>query len=142
MEDIHLGVPQGSVLGSIFHVVMHNLFSISSNIKFAIYTDDNTPYIIGRNSIEDIERIELASNSSIKRFPNNKDESQSWKVSYHKNSILRVLPRLECSAFISFYVCKYMYVCKYTYVNTQNESVPFDYLKYMNCFIDGTPNCY
>ena len=45
-EEILLGVPQGSILGSPpFDIFLCDMFFVLSQTDFASYTDDNTPYV-------------------------------------------------------------------------------------------------
>ena len=46
-EEISFGVPQGSILGPLlFNIFAPDLFSVLSDVEFAKYADDNTPYVV------------------------------------------------------------------------------------------------
>ena len=71
-EEILLGVPQGSILGPLlFNIFICDLFSILSNIEFASYADDNTPYAIGEDVKQAIASLENASAELFQWFSNN-----------------------------------------------------------------------
>ena len=46
-EEILFGVPQSSILGPLlFNIFACDIFSVLSDVEFASYTDDNTPYVV------------------------------------------------------------------------------------------------
>ena len=51
--------------------------SYADDKEFASYADDNTPYLIERNIIEAIKKLELACNELVQWFSNNKMKSNS-----------------------------------------------------------------
>ena len=65
--EILFGVPQGSLLGPLlFNIFICDPFSISSNIDFGRYADDNTPYVGNDNIREAIESLE---HTTVELFP-------------------------------------------------------------------------
>ena len=68
-EEILFSVSQSSIL---FNVFTSDLFSILSDTEFASCTDDNTPYITGRNAKEVTWSLEFLSDKLMEWFLNNK----------------------------------------------------------------------
>ena len=49
-SDIITGVPQGSILGTLFfNIYLSDIFLFTSDCEIANYADDNTPYCQGKN---------------------------------------------------------------------------------------------
>ena len=58
-KEILFGVPQGSTLGPLlFNIFLCDLFLIMKETGFAIYADDNTPYVAAQNLDEVIKSLE------------------------------------------------------------------------------------
>ena len=65
-EEIHFGVPEGSILGPLlFNIFLCDMFFVLSQTDFASYVDDNTPYLEA-NNIDEV--ITLLENDSIQLF--------------------------------------------------------------------------
>ena len=65
-EEILFGVAQVSILGPLlFNIFVSNLFSVLSDVEFASYADDNTPYVV-KNNIRSI--IKSLKNTGVELF--------------------------------------------------------------------------
>ena len=65
-EEILFGVAQVSILGPLlFNIFVSNLFSVLSDVEFASYADDNTPYVVKNNIRSVIKSLE---NTSVELF--------------------------------------------------------------------------
>ena len=67
--DIVVGVPQWSILGLLFvNIFSCDMFLFRNDINFASYTDDNTPYCIGKTPEEVTSQLDKSSKSIFKWF--------------------------------------------------------------------------
>ena len=65
-EEILFGVPQDSILGPLsFNILVSDLFSLLSDVAFASYADDNTPYVVKNNIRSFIKSLE---NTNVELF--------------------------------------------------------------------------
>ena len=66
------GVPQGSILGPIlFNIFLCDTFFMIDNIDIASYTDDNTPYSVGKSQCNIETKLQQASIKLFKWFHEN-----------------------------------------------------------------------
>ena len=80
LEEILVGVPQGSILGPIlFNIFLSDLFLIVQNTDFASYADDNTIYNAGDNIEEVILSLRESSKKLFKWFSDNQMKSNGDK---------------------------------------------------------------
>ena len=68
-EDITIGVPQGSILGS--RLFSTFLCELLLEDYFWYYADDTTPYFVGSKTIEVLESISCLTKKLISWFANN-----------------------------------------------------------------------
>ena len=63
----------------LFFIFICDLFSIVSNIDFAIYADNNTLYVVGENTKEVIETLENSSKELMQQLYNNRIKANAVK---------------------------------------------------------------
>ena len=79
-EDIKHGVPQGSILVTIFfNIFICDMFLMLDHTYFASYADDNTPYTINENVEEVIRNSEQISKPPLQWCKDNKMKLNSDK---------------------------------------------------------------
>ena len=82
-EEILFGVPQGSILGPLFlNIHICDLFFIISEIDFASYADDNTPYATGDSLNDAIRKLESVSSKLFKWFSDNQMKANKDKCHF------------------------------------------------------------
>ena len=71
-EELHLGVPQGSVLGRLLLIIfLCDLFYFEDYIDVASYADDNTTYSADSNIEDTFPSLESSSARLFNRFQQN-----------------------------------------------------------------------
>ena len=79
-QNILYGVPRGSILGPLlFNVDLCDLFFVMNHEDIANYTDDNTPYVSGKNINEVVKVLEKSSHVIFKWFSDNQFQANASK---------------------------------------------------------------
>ena len=82
-EEILFGVPQGSILGPfLVNIFTCDLFFIMSDIDFASYADDNTPFNVGEDIGDVIFKLQNASKTLFHWFYDNKMKANPDKCHF------------------------------------------------------------
>ena len=82
-EEILFGVPQASILGPLlFKIFLCDLFSKITDIDFASYADDNTPFIVGEDIGDVIFKLQNASKTVFQWFYDNQMKANPDKCHF------------------------------------------------------------
>ena len=73
LSKIEVGVPQGSMLGSLlfFSIQIHSTCSYNKDVNFAAYADDNTPLFCDKNLEVLLSRLQICALKLLEWFSNN-----------------------------------------------------------------------
>ena len=88
LRQIKVGVPQGSIVGSLlFNIFINVICLFVKHTKIINYADDNTPYLCRNNADNVIKDLEYDTNILINWFSNN-----LLKINANKRQSLNICP--------------------------------------------------
>ena len=80
---IKYGVPQGSILGPLlFNIFICDLFLFIDDSEIANYADDNTPYTIGNDKNEVLEKLKISATKVFQWFSENAMKANTGKCHF------------------------------------------------------------
>ena len=101
-EEILFSVPQGSILGPLlFNTFMCDLFFIVSEVYFASYADDKTPFVSSYRLEDVLDSLENASLKLFDWFSNNQMKANPDKCNLLTSAIASIALKIKDNEIVN-----------------------------------------